>query len=635
MILSIDIETYSSRDLTKCGAYAYVEADDFDVLLFGYAFDDEPVQVVDLARGERLPTRVLEALFDPNVVKTAYNAQFERASLARFLGRPMPAEQWDCTMARALYAGLPGSLEQAALALGLDVQKDPAGTRLISLFSKPDSEGRRRRPEDDLERWERFKAYCRRDVEVERAMRKVLPPLPPAERDLWIIDQEINAKGIMVDMELVEGAIRISEEYSGRLLDKARKLTGLENPNSVEQLKGWLESEGMVVNSLDRETVDQLLETAKGTAREVLLIRRELAKSSIKKYQAIQRAVCQDGRVRGLLQYYGASRTGRWAGRLVQIQNLPRNTMPGLDTARELVKSGSMETLNMLYDSVSDVLSQLIRTAFIPEPGKRFFISDFSAIEARVVAWLAGEHWRLDVFRTHGKIYEASASQMFGVPIEQITKDSPLRQKGKVAELALGYQGGVGALVSMGALSMGLKEEELGDLVLAWRQANPAIVRFWRTIEEAAFRAIQNGKTYLIGKGLKVGCGGNQLIITLPSGRQLFYHKPRIERDERYDKLTITYMGTELGKWTRLKTYGGKLTENVVQAIARDCLAEAIKRLHKAGYKIVLHVHDEVGAEMEVGDIREMEKIMSEPLEWGEDLPLAADGFVTNYYRKD
>lgn len=635
MNLAIDIETYSSRELQKSGVYAYVEADDFDILLFGYAFDDEPVQVVDLARGEKLPDRVREALTDPAVTKTAFNAQFERVCLARFLGEPMPAEQWDCTMARALYASLPGSLEQAALALGLHVQKDAAGTRLINMFSKPTSDGRRRLPEEDPERWEQFIAYCRQDVEVERAMRKALDPLPPAEREMWIIDQEINAAGLMVDMGLVESAIRINKEYSNMLLDRARKLTGLENPNSVGQLKDWLALRGMVVDSLNSKTVSELLKKAEGPTREVLEIRQELAKSSIKKYEAMQRAVCRDGRVRGLFQYYGASRTGRWAGRLVQVQNLPRNSLADLDTPRALVKAGNLDTISMLYDSVSDVLSQLIRTAFIPAPGSLLYASDFSAIEARVVAWLAGEEWRLEVFKTHGKIYEASASQMFGVPVEQITKDSPLRQKGKIAELALGYQGGIGALISMGALDGGLREDELGDLVQAWRQANPAIVRFWGRIERAAFLAIQNGKAYRLEKGLTVGCDNNRLVITLPSGRQLFYSQPRIEQDDRFNKLTITYMGVDHGnKWTRLKTYGGKLTENIVQAIARDCLAEAIKRLHRAGYKVVLHVHDEAVAEMERGDIREMEQIMGKPMEWAEDLPLAAEGFTTEYYRK-
>lgn len=635
MNLAIDIETYSSRELQKSGVYAYVEADDFDILLFGYAFDDEPVQVVDLARGEKLPDRVREALTDPAVTKTAFNAQFERVCLARFLGEPMPAEQWDCTMARALYASLPGSLEQAALALGLHVQKDAAGTRLINMFSKPTSDGRRRLPEEDPERWEQFIAYCRQDVEVERAMRKALDPLPPAEREMWIIDQEINAAGLMVDMGLVESAIRINKEYSNMLLDRARKLTGLENPNSVGQLKDWLALRGMVVDSLNSKTVSELLKKAEGPTREVLEIRQELAKSSIKKYEAMQRAVCRDGRVRGLFQYYGASRTGRWAGRLVQVQNLPRNSLADLDTPRALVKAGNLDTISMLYDSVSDVLSQLIRTAFIPAPGSLLYASDFSAIEARVVAWLAGEEWRLEVFKTHGKIYEASASQMFGVPVEQITKDSPLRQKGKIAELALGYQGGIGALISMGALDGGLREDELGDLVQAWRQANPAIVRFWGRIERAAFLAIQNGKAYRLEKGLTVGCDNNRLVITLPSGRQLFYSQPRIEQDDRFNKPTITYMGVDQGnKWTRLKTYGGKLTENIVQAIARDCLAEAIKRLHRAGYKVVLHVHDEAVAEMERGDIREMEQIMGKPMEWAEDLPLAAEGFTTEYYRK-
>lgn len=645
--LSIDIETFSSVDLTKCGVYAYTESEDFEILLFGYAFDDEPVQVVDLASGEEMPAEVLQALIDPSVVKTAYNANFERVCIARHFGIQIPLEQLRCTQIHALYLGLPGHLKDVAEALKLEAQKDAAGVNLIRFFSVPckptKANGGRTRnlPEHVPEKWERFKAYCAQDVVVEREIRKKLErfPVPDDEWQLWEIDQRINDTGVMVDMTLVKNAIACDENHRRQLENKAVKLTGLDNPNSVEQLKKWLSDEGLEVDSLRKEKVAKLVKDTDNTViKQVLEIRQELSKTSVKKYQAMERAVCKDGRVRGLLQFYGANRTGRWAGRLVQVQNLPRNSLEDLDTARELLKRGDYQTLELLFDSVPDVLSQLIRTAFIPAPGHRLIISDFSAIEARVVAWLAGEKWRLEVFRTHGKIYEASAAQMFGVPIESITKGSPLRQKGKIAELALGYQGGTGALISMGALDMGLSEDELPELVKTWRAANPAIVRLWWDLEGAALEAVKH-KTTVTTKyhGLAFEYKSGILFMRLPSGRRLAYVRPRVEIDESFGKETVTYEGIEQGSWTRLKTYGGKLTENAVQAISRDCLGEAIRRLDAAGYKIIFHVHDEVVCEMPVGvgSVKEVEAIMSQPIPWAPGLPLAADGFEAEYYRKD
>lgn len=644
-VLSIDIETFSSVDLTSCGVYAYTESSDFEILLFGYAFGDDPVRVVDLAQGEELPRDVLEALIDPGVIKTAFNANFERVCIARFFKLHLPVEQWRCTMVHALYLGLPGDLDTVAKVLRLPVQKDAAGKNLIRYFSKPckptAANGRRTRnlPQHAPEKWEQFIAYCARDVETEREVKRVLErfPVPDKEWRLWWLDQKINDTGVALDRVLVKNAIECDTSYNQRLVEKAVKITGLDNPNSVSQLRQWLMDEGVEAADLRKSTVSKLIKETDGLIKQVLELRQELSKTSVKKYQAMERTVCRDGRVRGLLQFYGASRTGRWAGRLVQIQNLPKNDMPDLHIARQLLRSGNFEALELLYESVPDVLSQLIRTAFVPAPGHRLIISDFSAIEARVVAWLAGEQWRLEVFKSHGKIYEASASQMFKVPIEQITKGSPLRQKGKIAELALGYQGGVGALINMGALDMGLSEEELPQLVAAWRAANPAIVQFWRDVEEAALRAVKDRTSVELHHGLVFSYESDILFIRLPSGRRLSYIKPRIERDEQFGKLGVTYDGTEFGKWTRLRTYGGKLTENIVQAVSRDCLAEALLRLAAFGYRIIFHVHDEVVLEMPigVGSVKEVEEIMAQPIPWAPGLPLASDGFETDYYRKD
>lgn len=647
--LGIDLETYSSVDLAKSGVYAYTEADDFQILLFGYAFDDEPVQVIDLASGEALPEDVLQALTHSEVIKTAFNANFERICLERYLEHPLPVEQWRCSAVHALTLGLPGNLEGVAKSLKLEQQKDSAGKGLIRYFSVPckptKSNGGRTRnlPEHNPEKWLRFKSYCARDVEVERTIRKALEryPVPDVEQRLWILDQKINDRGVRVDPDLVAHAIACDVAYGRRLEEEAVRLTGLDNPKSVAQLKVWLlETEGLEVESLSKETVPALLDQAESdTVRRVLELRQEISKTSVKKYQAMQRAVCGDDRIRGLLQFYGANRTGRWAGRLVQVQNLPKNDLPDLDVARQLLVSGQYDILELLFGSVSGVLSQLVRTAFIPSKGCRFIVADFSAIEARVIAWLAGEKWRLEVFRTHGKIYEASAAQMFRVPVESITKASPLRQKGKIAELALGYQGGKGALVQMGALKMGLEEEELPELVASWREANPNIVQFWWEVEKAAISAVREKRTVSLCHGLVFSYESGALFIRLPSGRRLAYVRPRIETDERFGKPTLTYEGAEQGtkQWGRLKTYGGKLVENIVQATARDCLAEALLRLDSLGYRIVMHVHDEVVLDVPYGfgSVEEVAAIMGEPIAWAPGLPLRADAFETDYYRKD
>ncbi len=644
--LAIDIETYSSVDLPSTGVYAYTSSDDFEILLFGYAFDDDPVEIVDLAQGERLPHEVLNALKHPDIIKTAYNANFERVCIAKYLDLPTLPEQWRCSSVHALTLGLPGYLDGVAQVLKLGEQKDNAGKNLIRYFSKPCKPtkvngGRTRNlPEHDPEKWEQFKSYCKQDVEVERELRKVLEKYPVPEREwrLWELDQRINDYGVAVDSRLVTQAINCDNEYQDMLLAEAKELTGLKNPNSVAQLKRWLKEEtGKDVESLNKATVSELKEEAEcSTVKRVLSLRQKMSKTSIKKYQAMERAVCPDGRIRGLLQFYGANRTGRWAGRLVQVQNLPRNSLQDLDLARRLLKYGNCELLELLFDSVPEVLSQLIRTALIPSTGCRFIVSDFSAIEARVIAWLADERWRMEVFSGHGKIYEASAAHMFRVPIEEITKDSPLRQKGKIAELALGYGGSVGALKAMGALDMGLEEGELPELVETWRAANPNIVQFWWDVGNAAMKAVKDKTTVPVHHGIEFSYEAGGLFLRLPSGRRLCYVKPRIQPG-KFGRPVITYEGTEQGRWSRIDTYGPKLVENIVQATARDCLAEALLRVDAAGYKIVFHVHDEVVVEAPrgIGTLEEVNKIMGQPLAWAPELPLRADGFETEYYMKD
>ncbi len=648
-ILSLDIETYGGVDLKKCGVYAYAESLDFEILLMAYAFGDEPVELVDLAKGDLIPAVVLEALTDEGVIKTAFNANFERTCLAKHLNIAMPPEQWRCSHAHALTLGLPASLSGVAKCLKLPQQKMREGKALIRYFSLPcrptkANSGRTRNlPEHDPDRWEMFKAYCKQDVEVERAIRKKLEryPMPEQEVKLWFADQKINDYGVRVDMGLVKNATQCDEGYQERLLEEASHLTGLENPNSVAQLKGWLQDEHSIqIKSLSKAAVEELLgETDNPALRQALGLRQEMSKTSVKKYEAMDRAVCSDGRIRGLLQYHGAS-TGRWAGRLVQIHNLPRNNMSSLDLARQLLIAGDYEALELLFDSVPDVLSQLIRTAIIPSPGHRFIVSDFSAIEARVIAWLAGEKWVVDTFKGHGKIYEMTASKMFGVPLEHIVRGRPeyeFRQKGKVAVLACGYQGSVGALKAMGALNMGLSEEELPDIVAAWRKSNPNIVKLWRDIEDAAIKSVSERATIKMQYGLTFYYKGGVLFIRLPSGRNLAYVRPRIDLDERFNKYGLVYEGIALGKWCRIRTYGGKLTENIVQAIARDCLAKSLLRLDEAGYKIAFHVHDEVVLDVPngSGSLEEVVKIMSVDIDWAPGLPMRAEGFEADYYMKD
>ncbi|CCJ32990.1 DNA polymerase [Caloramator australicus] len=645
--LSIDIETFGRCDLTKCGVYRYIEDEEFEVLLFAYAFDDEEVKVVDLKRGEKITEEVLNALTDENIIKTAFNANFERTCLEKYLSLKLSPNQWRCTMVHSLYLGLPTTLEDAAEVLNLENKKMKEGKSLIKYFSVPckpsKSNGLRTRnlPEHSLEKWETFKEYCKKDVEVEREIRKRLEkyPLPDKEHTLWVLDQKINDYGVKVDTKLILNAIKCSEITKEELQKKAKDITKLDNPNSLIQLKNWLINKGIEADELSKENVEELIEKVKDEdAKEVLKLRLELSKTSVKKYEAMIRAVCRDDRIRGLLQFYGANRTGRWAGRLSQIHNFPRNNLKNIKEARELLKSGNYDILKILFDeSIPDILSQLLRTAIVPSESHRFIVSDFSAIEARVIAYLADEKWVLDTFKGNGKIYEMTASRMFNVPIEKIVKGNPeydLRQKGKVATLACGYQGGVGALKAMGALKMGLKEEELPSIVKAWRDANPNIVKFWKDVEDAAAEVLETKGSITLNKGLKIFADSSFLFIKLPSGRHLSYPKARIEGDFK-----ITYEGIEQGtkKWSRIKTYGGRLVENIVQAVARDCLAEAMMRLDRAGYKIAFHVHDEVVLDVPLGfgSVEEVKEIMTRAIEWAEGLPLNAECFETYFYMKD
>lgn len=650
--LAIDVETYCELDIKNVGAYRYCEHPSFEIMLFAYAFDNEPVQIVDFMNGETLPFDVEEALDDPTILKTAFNANFERNTIKNDMYFPndMPPEQWECTMVKALTLGLPGSLDMVGRVLHLeeDKQKMKEGKALIQYFCKPckptKSNGKRIRnlPKHDLEKWELFKEYCKRDVEVEREIRNLLNKYETKveEKKLWQLDQHINDRGINLDEELALKAIYCDEQYSKRLENEARLLTGLNNPNSPTQLKKWLsEKVGYEVKSLTKDTIPELIESSKDdSVKRILELRQMMAKTSIKKYEAMKNAKCSDGRVRGLLQFYGANRTGRWAGRLVQVQNLPQNHLPDLEDARSFIRNGDFDIVEFLFDSIPDTLSQLIRTAFIPTEGNRFIVSDFSAIEARVIAWFAGEQWRIDVFNTHGKIYEASASQMFKVPLESIKKGDPLRQKGKIAELALGYGGSVGALTSMDK-TKSIPEEELPGLVKSWRAANPNITKFWWDVDKAAKKAIRERTTVNMQFGLKFIYDPGVLFIQLPSGRKLSYIRPKIEPHETFSGDKITYEGMEQTskQWKRLDTYGPKLVENIVQATARDCLREAMFRIDKEGYKIVMHVHDELVLDVpkEFGSVEEVNKIMGQPIEWAPGLPLKADGYECNYYMKD
>lgn len=663
-VLSIDIETYSDEDLPKTGVYRYAESPVFAVTLFAYAYGDQDVQIVDLLQGEKIPDQVLRDLVDHYVVKTAFNAAFERTCLGQHLGQYLPPEQWRCTSVLALTLGLPGNLGAVgdALRLRKDRKKMGVGRSLINYFCKPCKptkvNGQRTRnfPHHDPDRWNLFREYCKQDVVSEREIRNRLLAFDvlPEEQALWCLDQRINERGAPLDMQLVEHAIRCDEIYAERLLTEAISITGLKNPKSVAQLKKWLRDvDDIDVESLNKQVVPELLRgTSNDSVRRVLELRQEMAKSSVSKYKAMKRAVSSDGRVRGLHQFYGANRTGRWAGRIVQTQNLPQNKLEDLDLARVLLRAGKYDELEMLFGNIPDTLSQLIRTAIIPSSGRQLMVVDFSAIEARVLAWLAWEVWRLDVFNTHGMIYEASAAEMFHVRINSIQyidekgekqkgDNYPLRQKGKVAELALGYQGGAGALITMGALKMGLTEDELDPIKVAWRGANRRIERFWYDVERAAIQAI-TGKGFVhlpIAGGLtelvfsyEKGC----LFIELPSGRRLCYYRARMEHDTKFDKMAITYGGLDqkTKQWSdNIRTYGGKLVENITQAIARDCLRESLFGLDEAKFETIMHVHDE--AVTDGGDLELGEAIMGAPIPWAPQLPLRGDGYLTPYYKKD
>ncbi len=642
-ILAADIESFSDVDLIKCGVYAYADSPAFEILLFAYSFDGGETQIIDLAQGEKLPAEVEEAIFDVSVTKTAYNANFERTCLSKYFGRYIPPESWHCSAVQAAMLALPRSLEDVGRVLGLDEQKMKEGKELIRYFCVPckptKANGGRTRnlPCHAPEKWELFKTYCKRDVDVEKSIRRKLHnfPIPEGEMELYRLDQRINDRGVLVDMGLVEQAIACERLHKEIVTKRAYELTGLENPNSVAQLKGWLGDMGMEAESLSKKAVAEMIAETDGEVEELLRLRLLMAKTSVKKYEAMERSVCSDGRVHGLLQFYGANRTGRFAGRLVQIQNLPQNHLPDLELARDLVKQGRFEDIELLYDSTPNVLSELIRTAFIPKPGCRFVVADFSAIEARVLAWLSGEQWRLDVFTSHGKIYEASASSMFHVPMEEITKGSPLRQKGKLAELGLGFGGASGALISMGALDMGLTEDELPPLVAAWRKANPHITQFWWDVDAAAIKAVTEKQRTKVGKIIFEYKSGI-LFITLPSGRKLSYVKPRMAVN-KFGRNGLTYEGiSENKKWSRIETYGPKLVENIVQGTARDLLAESMLRVEKKGYPIVMHCHDEIIAEVPegVGSVDEMCEIMAVQPKWAEGLPLRADGFECRFYKK-
>lgn len=657
--LSIDLETYSSVPIAKAGAYKYVQSPDFEILLFAYSVDGAPSEIVDLAQGEILPDWLYEAVRSPEYIKHAYNAAFEWYCLSKFYGGLLPVEQWRDTMLHGLYCGFTAGLDATGKALGLPAEKQKlaTGKALIRYFCVPcsptQSNGGRTRnlPKHDPEKWDLFRTYCLGDVTTEMEIERRLSnfPVPEAIEKQWQTDLLINARGVSVDMGLVRGALEIDATSREALMQEAVSITGLENPNSVTQLAGWLEkATDIPVADLRKDTVASMLESkaVSGSAERMLEIRQELGKTSTKKYDAIEAAVCSDGRVRGLLQFYGANRTGRWAGRLVQVQNLPRTYIEQLDIARAAVRHKKSDTLRFLFGSVPDTLSQLIRTSFVSSEGNKLVDADFSAIEARVISWLAGEQWRLEVFRTHGKIYEASASQMFGVPLERIAKGNPeyaLRQKGKVAELALGYQGSSGALIAMGALKMGIPEEDLPDIVSRWREANKRIVDLWYSLESAAVSVIQTGapagvRGLLLAREFDMENNLDFLTITLPSKRKLYYANPELTTNQ-WNRPSILYRGVNqtTKQWTQLETYGGKLVENVVQAIARDCLATAIEHLEEAGFPVVFHVHDEVVIDcpIEKADLDTVVQIMTRPIPWAPDLPLNADGWVGDFFRKD
>lgn len=641
--ISIDIETYSSTNLNQTGVYRYADSDDFELLLFGYATDFGPVKVVDLTQGEKIPPQIIEALDNPNIIKSAFNAQFERVCLSRYVGHRLKPAGWHCSRVWSATLGLPLSLRDVGSVLGLPRQKITAGKELVRYFCTPckptkaNQNRTRNFPYHAPDKWQQFKQYNQRDVEVEMEITQKLEcfPVPQNEWENYWMDQDINDRGIRIDQQLVNNAIKCQNVFHDQYLQTAKELTGLANPNSPLQLKDWLQQQGIKTNSLSKASVAQLLQTTTGTVHQILALRQLLSKSSIKKYQAMQKAMCQDGRVHGLLQFYGANRTGRWAGRLVQVQNLPRNSMPDLEEARKLVKQGNVPALAMLYDSVPDVLSQLIRTAFIPSKNHHFYVADFSAVEARVIAWLSNEKWRQESFAKNEDIYCASASQMFGVPVVKHGINGELRQKGKIAELALGYGGSIGALKAMGATNLGLTDDELPPLVQMWRNASPHIVQFWWDVDKAAKECI---KTHLpqTTHGMKFIYRSGCMFLRLRSGRYLCYPQPKIGIN-RFGFESITFMGNNtVKKWDRIETYGAKLVENIVQATSRDLLAEAMRRLEATGNTVVMHIHDEAVIDAPFNrSLDTMVQLMTKVPDWANGLILNAAGFVSDFYKKD
>ncbi len=650
--LSIDLETYSSVDIKKSGAYAYVRSEDFEIMLAAYSINGGPVQILDFTETDFKTGMDLlySLLISPDVEKCAYNATFEWLCLSKYYGMELPKTGWACTMHHGLYLGYPAGLSSIGEAIGLpqDKRKMGVGLSLIRKFCvprKPTKTDPRVRilPQHEPEKWQLFKDYCKQDVVTEMSIKNILDkhPVPDDEMELWRLDLTINNTGVAVDEKLIEGALYCSQAITESLMDEAKEITGLSNPKSVQQLSKWLEEEtGEEINNLRKDTVSGMInELDNEKAVRMLEIRQELSKTSVKKYDAMKNALCDDGRIRGLLQFYGGSRTGRWAGRLVQVQNLPRNHMDMLELARDLVKAKDLDSLKMVFGNVPDTLSQLIRTTFIPGHGNKFIVADFSAIEARVIAWLSGESWRQEVFSTHGKIYEASASAMFGVPIDRIKKGNPeysLRQKGKIAELALGYQGHVGALKAMGADKMGLDDNELFDIVARWRGSNKKITELWYRCENAVLTAMHTGIAQNVN-GCTFRVTENFMIITLPSGRELFYVQPTLKLNER-NKEQLFYRGVEQDskKWGEIGTYGGKIVENIVQAIARDCLAHSMRKAAKKGFNIVMHIHDEMVADCpKERQLKELTDIMAEPIPWANGLILKGDGFESMFYKKD
>ena len=646
--LSCDIETFSDVDLIRCGVYKYADSPDFEMLLFAYAADDGDVHIIDIAGGEELPEKIIQAIKSDTVVKTAYNAQFERVCLSRYLKLPegeyLNPQSWYCTAVQAAELALPLSLADVGSVLGLERQKMTEGKELIKYFcvpckpTKSNGNRTRNRPCHDINKWETFKKYCMRDVDVERQIADKLKmyPISDEEHRLYVLDQIINDRGVLVDCELAKQAVKLNSIQTTVAVEQAYMITGLENPNSVTQLKQWLKENGVEIESLSKKAVKSLADETDGDVSEMLKLRLLMAKTSVKKYEAVIRSVCSDNRVHGMMRFCGANRTGRWSGNILQPQNLPQNHLPDLTLARDIVKDGDFEMLDMMFGNVPNVLSELIRTVLIPKPNHRFIVADFSAIEARVLAWIAGEQWRIDTFKNGGDIYCASASKMFKVPVEKNGVNGELRQKGKISELACGYGGSVGALKNMGAVEMGVQENELQGLINDWRNANPHIVRFWYEVGNAAMKAIKEKTTVPLGK-LVFAYERGILFIRLPSGRRLSYIKPRIGTN-RFGGDSITYMGINSAKkWDRLETFGCKLTENIVQGTARDLLANALINAANAGYDTVFHVHDEIICEVPngYGSVDELCRLMCIKPEWADGLPLNADGFECEYYKKE